>query len=389
MPTFLWSGRTPSGQEQAEEVKAETAIEARGVLEARGWTGLRLHTTEIHDFVQRQIRASHPQDHPRPTPNERLQYHEGTAPGWWRAWLKSIGGFAVIILVLAGCLVWARQHREDPGGNIRIAGYAVLLGLVVFLHPLLRWWFRRSKRSFVKLHRARTWRRWDEVLRCLDDLAVAARQTNIGIGDFNIARYRALALAGLGRLNEAMTGYSAAAEKAQTPPWLLHMNQASIYITARKYDKALECYRQALAEAPDKPVVALDLGMFLVQRLNSPTEAKQLLVQAEKGQLSELERVYVPYLRGVIAFRERDYARMDTHIREALAEFEKRAAKKFYIFESALLTCKGYFAVASAALGRKDQAKRYFAQSKEYLRLIELNDLLAAYENLARIEGIS
>jgi hypothetical protein len=146
-------------------------------------------------------------------------------------------------------------------------------------------------------------------------------------------------------------------------------------------------HRQALAEAPEKPVTALDLGMFLVQRFNSPAEAKQLLARAEKGQLSELERVYVPYLRGVIAFRERDYATMDKNIRAALAEFEKRAAKKFYIFEGSLLTCKGYLAVASAALGRKDQARRYFAQSKEYLRLIELNGLLTEYENLSRTHG--
>jgi hypothetical protein len=380
MPNFLWSGRTASGEEGVEEVNAETALEARRMLEARGWTELRQHTSEVHDFARRQMRESNPSmEQAKSTPKESLQYHEGTAPGLWGSWLKSLQESALLILLLVGGLVWVIFYRGTSGHGIKIGFFAVSLVVLIFLQPVLHWWFQRSKRLFVKLHTARTWRRWDEVLRCLDELSQAQRTTKIGIGDFEMARYRALAFAGLGRLDEALTVYCAAAEKAQAPAWLGHSFQAGIHVIARQYDKALECYRVALTEAPDKSTVCLDLGMLLVQRFNLPGEARQFLAQAETAQLSELARVYLPYLRGAIAFREKDFATVDKNIREALAGFEKQAANKYYIFEASILTCKGYLAVSSAALGRSDQARRYFAESEPYLTVIGLDALVAQY----------
>ena len=384
MPKFLWSGISASGKEEVDEIDAETAMEARKILEARGWTALHQHTTEVSDFARRQVReSSNPKYAPNLTPKERLQYHEGTAPGLWRNWLKNIGQSAWAILLLAVFLLLAIFDRANPGKSFTIGLFLLLLALVAFLYPALHWWFRRTKRLFVKLQRARTWHRWDEVLQCLDKLSDSRRATKIGIGELSMARYRALALAGLGRLEEAMTVYCAASEKAKPPPWLFHTFQAGIYTAARQHDKALECQRLALEQATDKSMACLDLGMLLVRRFNCPAEARQLLAQVENAQLSELERVYVPYLRGVIAFRENDFAAMDNNIREALAGFEKRASIRFNIFEGSLLTCKGYLAVSSAALGRKDEGRRYFAESKAYLTLIELNDLVAQYQALA------
>ena len=382
MPKFLWSGKAASGQEEVEEVEAETAIAARKILEARGWTDLRQHTSEVHDFAVRQIRESIPRNDPKLTPKERLQYHEGTAPGFWSNWLKSVGGSAGVILLLAVFVLLTTYDRGKPGNNIKIGIFVFLLAIIVFLFPAVFWWSRRTKRLFVKLHTARTWRRWNEVVRCLDKLPAAQRATKSGIGDFEMARYRALALAGKGRLDEALASYRAAAEKANPPPWLIHSFEAGLYIVAKQYDQALAYYRLALDKAVDKSIVCLDLGMYLVQRYNCPDEAKKLLAQAEACQLSELALVHVPYLRGAIAFRERDYAAMDQNMREALAGFEKRAAVRFYIFEASLLTCKGYLAVSGAALGRKDEARRYFAQAKDYLALIGLDDLVAQYETI-------
>lgn len=389
MPTFLWSGRSASGQEEAAEVTAETPAEARKILESRGWTELRQHTNEINDFISRQSRDSKPRDYPPPTPKERLQYVEGTAPGFWRRWIKSLGQSIITILLLALCIFLAAHNRVLPGGKIRIGIYAALIAGVILLYPALWWWFRRTKRLFVQLSRARNWHRWDEVLRCLDKLAVSKRQTRVGINDFSMARYRALALAGLGRLEEAMSGYDIAIEKANTPAWLSQVFRATIYATARQYDKALECYRAALEEAPDKPTVCLDCGLYLVKRFNQPAEAKQLLARVEKCQLSELEETHVPLVRGIIAFREKNYEVMDKNMRQALAKYEQRAVNKLHIFEPGLLTCKGYLAVSSAALGRKDEARRHFAQAEKYLRLNELNDVLNEYELQVGRTGIS
>ena len=43
------------------------------------------------------------------------------------------------------------------------------------------------------------------------------------------------------------------------------------------------------------------------------------MAEVEKAQLTELERIHLPCLRGAIAFREKDYAVVDKNMREALA----------------------------------------------------------------------
>lgn len=86
MPTYLWSGKTASGEEEAEEVVAESALEARKILEGRGWTELRQHTTELQELVTRD--SSHPTKYRRPTPKERVRYYDGKSPGLWGGWLR-------------------------------------------------------------------------------------------------------------------------------------------------------------------------------------------------------------------------------------------------------------------------------------------------------------
>jgi tetratricopeptide (TPR) repeat protein len=380
MPNFLWSGKAPSGREEAEEVAAETPAEARKILEARGWTELRQHTTEIADFIhQRQRLAS--RCNPKLTPKERLQYHEGTAPGLWGNWVKVIGNSAVTYLLLAGVLGWAIYDRQMPYDRFWIAISAMVLAYGVFLYPVLCWWFRQTKRLFVKLHTARTWYRWEEVLQCLKQLAKAKSKTNIGINDYSLARYRALALAGLGRLDEAVTSFTAAAEKANTPPWLCHTTLANIYTVARQYDKALECYRTAFEAATDKSIICIDLAMYLVNRFNRPQEARQLLSQVEKMQFPENAIPHLALLRGVIAYREKNFSEMDKQILEALADFEKHPRAKLYLYEGSILNCKGYLAVSSAALGRKSEARKYFARTEKYLGLKNHNDLISEYKD--------
>jgi tetratricopeptide (TPR) repeat protein len=376
MPNFLWSGKAPSGQEEAEEVAAETPAEARKILEARGWTELRQHTTEVSDFIHRQ-QSLISRTRPRLTPKERLQYCRGTAPGLWGNWIKVIGNSVVTYLLLAGVLGWAIYDRQMPQDRFWIAISAAVLAYGMFLYPVLRWWFRQTKRLFVKLHTARTWYRWDEVLQCLDKLVKARHKTNIGINDYSMARYRALALAGLGRLDEAITGFTAAAEKANTPPWLYHTALANIYTVARQYDKALGNYRTAFEAATDKSIICIDLAMYLVNRFNCPQEARQLLAQAETMQLPENAIPHLALLRGVIAYREKNFSEMDKYVLEALADFEKHPRAKLYLYEGSILNCKGYLAVSSAALGRKSEARKYFARTEKYLELKNQNDLIS------------
>jgi len=364
-----------------DRITADTPEAARKILEERGWTDLRLHTTEIHDFVKSQSEtASDPDYRPKLTPKEDLAFIKGRAPGMGSNWLKSLRESSVTILLLGAGLAMA-IYRHAIVVSVILGG---LLVLIVFLFPALHIWFSQTANAFKRLHSARNWRRWDEVLQCIDKLQNAQSATKIAIGAAEIARYRALAYAGLGRLDEAVKVFEAAAETAKMPAWLFHVHLATIYSTAKQYEKALEMYRLALDEATDKSIVLIDMSGFLVERFNRPDEAKQFLAQTEGLQLSELARTFLPKVRGLIAWREKDFAAMDKHLREALAGYEKQPPNKYYIFEPTILGCKGYLAVSSAALGKKDEARAYYDVAGEYLSTVCLDEPVTEYRALMK-----
>ncbi|MGD0814890.1 MAG: hypothetical protein ABSA83_14895 [Verrucomicrobiota bacterium] len=292
--------------------------------------------------------------------------------------MKSIRDEFAPILAMGALLAWSIDHRQTSG--IIVSG--IILGALLLLYPVFHVCFRRTKRLFKKMHSARTWQRWDEVLDCLNKLQDSQRSTNIVIGDSSMVRYRALALAGLGKVDDAVAYFRNAAEKADMPKGLYFGLLANIYAVAKQYDKALACHRQALQEATDKSTACIDLGIYLVRRFNRPEEARPLLAQAETAQLSELARLHLHVVRGMIAFREKDYKAMDKEMLEALAGFQKRALPRPYIFEGSIRTTQGCLAISNAALGNKAAAVRYFAQSEQYLATIGLDDLLTQYRDL-------
>jgi tetratricopeptide (TPR) repeat protein len=382
MPTFLWSGKNAAGVEEADRITADTPEAARKVLEERGWTELRLHTTDIHNFVQEQIRASSPPERqPNLTAKEELSYVKGTSPGFFSRWSKALTESWGIALAMAVVIAWAifRGNRTDWVVSLILL---VLLLAMFFLHPVLELWFRQTGREFRRLTKANTWHRWAEVLECLDGLERAQKNTQIGIGDANKARYRARALVGMGRLDEGLELFRVSSEAAKTPAWLYHTFQAGLYRLVKQDDKARELYRQALEEATDKTIVLIDTAAFLVERYNRPAEAREFLAQAEKCQLSELAIQFLPGVRGKIAYREKDYATADKLLRQGLAGYENQPRKKAYIFEGSILTAKAYLAVCNAALGNKEAARKFFRDAEPFMKAVEMDELLAHYESV-------
>src|SRR5438552_1979702 len=93
MPSYLWSGKDSSGQEQVERIEAANAEAARTMLLDQGWTNLQLHSSEIQDFVKQGIHAASGPDHIQQlTPKEQLAHLKGNAPGFWGKLVEDIEG---------------------------------------------------------------------------------------------------------------------------------------------------------------------------------------------------------------------------------------------------------------------------------------------------------
>ena len=376
MPSYIWSGKDSTGKEASERVTAASPEKARDLLLGRGWTDLRRQTSEIHDFVKQDMAAAaDPRFRPKLTPQQELAHLKGTAPGFWRRWWDAERQSIAAYLSLAALLAWSVYHRKGPA---MVVSGALLAGLVL-LFPVLHFWFRKPSQLFQKLHQARNWRRWNEVLACLEALQKAKATRKFGLGETSMARYRALALAGMGQLDQAIDEFTRAAEAAKMPAWLRSTHLASIYIVAERYEEGLECYRQALEQATEKGIVCLDYGAYLVQRFNRPVEAQQLLAMAESTPLPDLADAAVPALRGMIAYRQSDFAGANVAMLKALALLEKRPKKKRYIFEPSILIAQGYLAAINAALGNKAAAQEYFAKSEKYLVTVRLDELIDEY----------
>jgi hypothetical protein len=144
MPAFLWSGKTPVGREAVEQVNAESPIESRKILEARGWTVLRQLTTEVDD-----------------SPTESPQFQQGTVPGFWSGWFaelrRSPGFFILMVIFLIVAIHQERTQleRTSPGSEIWICWVSFMLAVGVFAYPVSYWRERRRKRRIVEQEEAK------------------------------------------------------------------------------------------------------------------------------------------------------------------------------------------------------------------------------------------
>lgn len=378
MPSYIWSGKDSSGTELTERVTAETPEEARDMLLRRGWSDLRRETSEIHEFVKREIEAvSDPNCRPSLTVEQEKAFLRGVAPGFWGNWRMTVSKSGGTLLILTALLGWSAYHRKI--GAIVFLSTALLAFVV--LYPALHFYFGRASRLFRQLHEARNWRRWNEVLACLDALRRVQRSRKMGIGEAEMARYRALALAGQGKLDEAISHFEQAANASTMPQWLRYSHLASIYTVAEKYDQAVECYRRALEHTTEKGTVCLDFGAYLVQRFNRPAEARKFLEIAEASALPDLAANHVLALRGLIAYREGNFAAANQSMSEALTGFEQRSQGRRYIFEPSILLAQGCLAAINAALGNKEAARAYFAKSEKYLATIRMDEWIREYRS--------
>ena len=372
MAQYLLTAKNPAGRKVSELVEADSAKAAIEALQERGYENIVLHTDDATARDARPLVLN-------PLVTARDLAKNRTRGGLHRLLLKLGRSYAANwkLLAMVAIAFALRRFNSWPWGwsDVLIAAGVLspaLLGLVAHL-PSMR---------YDRLVKADSWRLWEEVLRLLPPLRGK-------LAPYAVAWHESKALAGLGRMDEAMKlvlPFATNGEISQAKFWSLLM--ASAYRSANQRDMALAAQEKALDYAPDDPTVLIDLAGAVLDERRDVARAKELLAHAMKQPMSDMAAQFAQGVEGAIALEE-------GNARLAVEKFEKAYREKRALARSngqagaAADILAARLALALAAVGDLDAARMHFRRAEPRLRAIQLDKLLARCQQALGIAAIA
>lgn len=369
MPTYLWSGKDSTGKKYFERVAANTAAEAKAQLLARGFTELELRTDDI-SVAAAQMTHNDTGVRPELSPKQEASYLSSKWAPFWNVLWQSKG----TILISAALLAWAIWLGRSTSIVFR-AGELLLI-------PVLMLWFALPSRYYSKLNQAKVDHRWEEMLRLIERLRTLQRWVKFGPGEVELARNRAHALAGLGRLDEAVGEFMEFERHPKLPHWMFLSHLAGICDTGKAHDKATALSEQSAKEHPDTAAVWIDVAYRRARFRKDAAGAREALARAETMEVPALGRAYLPWVRALIAVAQNDLPAAHPLFEETLRGL--RPHQHHDLIRGMILIVKSYLCWTLGALGRTAEAKNLFAEVEDWLLSGREAELLA---NCRRVLG--
>ncbi|MBI3881563.1 MAG: hypothetical protein HY301_16065, partial [Verrucomicrobia bacterium] len=246
-------------------------------------------------------------------------------------------------------------------------------GLV--LVPALMFWFGLPARYYARLNQAKVAHRWEEMLRLIGRLKTIQRLVKFGPGEVELARNRAHALAGLGRLDEAVVEFMKFERHPKLPHWLFLSHLAGICDTGKAHDQSTALSEQSAAEHPDTAVVWIDLAYRRARFRKDVAGAREALARAEAMELTGMAKAWLPWVRGLIAVAQNDLPAAHPQFEAALAGLTP--FQHHDLIRGMMLILKSHLCWTHGALGRTAEAKKLFAEVEEWLVSGREDELLA------------
>ncbi len=377
---FVWKGKDPGGNLRCREIIAENAQQAKARLRAEGWSDLQLVVDEIGDAAGRFVEQPKAlEEFPdQLTPEDKVDLLEGRKVvrfGFWAQYAQTIrqtSWTAVVILVFL--LVYGLHRGKTWPMIVGAGGLALLIFLYPILYIFVTPYFSLPSKEYARLNDAKVWSRWDEVLKSVERLRRIRRLTHMGPGEVELIRCRAQALAATGRLEEGLKEFSQFERAQAVPRWMYLSFLAGIYDCAKEFQKALACRREAVAEKSDTSVVWIDLAYGLVRGLNHPVEAREALARAEQLEINRLGQAYLPFLRGIICWREGKYLEAKGSLETAIQALQAFAHAP--LAEGLVLLAQSYLCAAHVGLGEINTAQDYYRRTERFLIAAREEELL-------------
>jgi tetratricopeptide (TPR) repeat protein len=359
MPKYLVSGKDYRDHRVTAAVNAPNADEAVRRFSARGFVDVTLHSDEViaHLFKPKVLEHLTPRDYLAIGRVSRLGF-------MWRLVVRLYRAqFWVFVLGIA--LIVGRRILEVPWDVIDTLAVGMLTSPIVIV--LFSELFNPS-RKYERAMAYNAWGRWADMLAALPSVR---RHISPAVYAFHEAK----ALAGLGRLDDALEIVRPFADDHKTPAWLYWGQLADVFNAAKKPDRVIECGEKAVEHAPDNVTVLIDLAMSLLRYRRDTVRARELLDRAREHAISDVLRPFLIMAEGVLALEEKHPERARPLLEEAIIEAQ-RFRNASPLVGSAIDRMHTYLALACAALGDHAAAEEHYRIAEPRLRAFDATDMI-------------
>ncbi len=362
MREYILSGRTPAGKKVTERVEALSADAAVETLHQRGYTEIVTHTDDVSALFTQQKKLAD-----IITPKDYISFRQR------RGYLRKAMFFArklylqnwkwnlffLITLVV-------RRWMQLRWGLLDYSSIGLLL-LPLALALLPR--FNNPMRAYHRLLELVAWGHWQEALQQAD--ALRGR-----VPEHELTWRKAQALAGLGRLNEAIALVTPLADDATMPRWHFYSRLGEVYAVAGQRDETLECGDKALELAPGNPTLLVDKALTLLRYQMDLPRVRQLLKDARSHALSDALSPAADAVEGMLLLEEGHPHQAREKLEAGLAGLDRfRAASP--LVGAMQDRFRAYLALSLAAIGERVEAERQFRLAEPRLRALDRTELLA------------
>jgi tetratricopeptide (TPR) repeat protein len=357
MSIYVWAAKDKFGTSAVKEVPAETIEASKTILLLQGYADLVLMKDEVSAAVDEAMPKTIKSMGRTITITEadKLKWCDKPEATFLNAIprrLKSSRDLLIIFaFAAASCLYYGHKL-------ILLPAFALLVWMLFLIYVQL------TSIYFAKLHRAADWYRWQRVLKIIAILKFIEKFSSVKVPATELARCRAKALAGLGRLPEALAEFAPCENQPGCPSWLYKAQLAGICDIAKQHDQGIEYTKLSIAEKPT-PAVYLDLANRYARHKSDPLLARQAMAEAEKSTLTEIAVIFQHRCRGIIHFLEHNYPAAQADLEAALAIIH---TKHLLPYRDGLVSiARAYLGLTQARQGNLTDAKKNFAAAKKYL----------------------
>jgi len=359
MPQYMLTGTNVHGRPVTEVVEAPSTDDAVRRFKARGFVDVVLHSDEVlgHLFDPDVLQNLSPRDY--------LALGRVSRAGYlWRLIVRMYRQqwwvFALMIALVVG-----RRVLDEPWGFLD----SLVTGFLLFpLFIILAGELFSPARKFERAMTYNAWGRWADMLAALPSIRGSVPESQY-------AFYEAKALAGLGRLDEALEAVRPFADDRELPVWLYWGLLADVFHAAKLGDRAIDCAERAVEHAPENVTVLLDLAMCLLRYRRDTVRARPLIDKAREHEISDVILPFFLMAEGVLALEDR----RPQDGRKKLEESVKLAEPLRHttaLMGAAIDRIHTYLSLACAAVGDHEAAEKHFRIAEPRLRAFQTNDLL-------------